>query len=43
MRARLAGLHAAVAEAPGAFEADVAVPVAGVGEGEAAVAEGAFL
>jgi hypothetical protein len=39
MRAVLALVYAVVAEAPGAFEADVAVPITIVREGETGFAE----
>lgn len=43
MRAMPALLDAFVAETPGALEADIAVPIAVVGEGEAGIAEGSLL
>lgn len=43
VRAVVAAVETGGAVAPGAFKADVAVPVGGVGEGVAEVAEGAFL
>ena len=43
VRAVVAAEHAGVTVSPGAFEADPAVPVAVVGEGEAGFAEGAGL